>query len=127
MDYIIYTAEGYTQTPNGNETNNCQILDFVYNTNLMKTEVVELFLNNFPVKETELSKKEIKVINRIDEATKEAMYEIVKYLWETEERNYEESSEKDKTNHIFNYLRILAHYFGKEYESPDTFKKGFQL
>ena len=30
MDYLIYTSEGFTQTEKGEDIDNCQILDILY-------------------------------------------------------------------------------------------------
>ncbi len=33
-EYIIYTTEGFTQDPNGNDIENCQVLGRAYGNNL---------------------------------------------------------------------------------------------
>lgn len=46
MNYVIYTTEGFTQTPTGDAIENCQILAFETAEN--EAEVKEIFFSKHP-------------------------------------------------------------------------------
>lgn len=45
-EYIFYTTEGYTQAPNGEDVENCQMLGRTYGNN--KHEALQNLLRDFP-------------------------------------------------------------------------------
>lgn len=64
MNYIIYTDEGYTETPSGRQIENCQILYFQYNTDISKQDVLEMYIKEQKPEKSgyDLSRLRIKAI-----------------------------------------------------------------
>lgn len=115
MDYIIYTTEGYTQSPTNQDVENCQIIDFLDNDNSNKAEVLSEYLQHdkYPI-ETGFDRDKMKVVSCIDDETLAALRNVVSYLWKNEKRHYEECPYSEKENHIFNQIITLAYYLDKD-------------
>lgn len=80
MDYLIYTSEGFTQTEKGEDINNCQILDILYDSNLTEKECLQQYLSNHNIAETGFHPEEIKITTVINEEILQSLREIVRYL-----------------------------------------------
>lgn len=80
MDYIIYTTEGYTQTPNGEDIENCQILDIQYNSCLSKQECLKQYLIENPTNKIGFNKYETKVVVGMSDAICHSMKEMVSFI-----------------------------------------------
>lgn len=98
MDYIIYTTEGYTQNKEGKDTENCQILDFKYNSINSKEECLKEFLNE----NKEFNKEDIKIVSIVRDDIKELVQKLI--IYSTAENL---SRNKDLCNDI----RLLKEYF----------------
>lgn len=107
-EYMFYTFEGFTKSPNGTDCENFQILGFEKAENI--EDAKNLLLKNNPwILEYRFDADKI-LLKKI--LTKEIISEIktvVDYLWNDEEKHYEECfSENEKEgNHIFKNLRNL--------------------
>lgn len=125
MDYIIYTLEGFTQSPTFDDVENCQIIDFIYDeNNLKKAEVINKYLqsNDFCLK-SGFNKCHLKVAYRINEKALSALDDVLGYLWEKEKKDYEECEDDKRASHIFKKIEILAHYLDKDFSKIKKFDK----
>ena len=104
-EYIFYTTEGHTDAPNDSiEVENCQVLGIVKGNN--ESEVQEQLLNENPwITEAGFDPAEFLARQILTNEQHNDIIMLVDYLWEDEERHYEESEDKD--NHIFNVLKRL--------------------
>lgn len=107
-EYMFYTFEGFTQSPDKNNCENLQILGFEKAENLEIAKKCLLVNNDWILKygfDTEkiLSKK------ILTEESLASIKTVVDYLWEDEEKDYEEylASGGNVDNHIFKHLRKL--------------------
>lgn len=107
-EYMFYTFEGFTQSPDKTECENLQILGFEKAENLEIAKKCLLVNNDWILKygfDTEkiLSKK------ILTEESLASIKTVVDYLWEDEEKDYEEylASGGNVDNHIFKHLRKL--------------------
>lgn len=107
-EYMFYTFEGFTQSPNKTDCENLQILGFEKAENLEIAKKCLLVNNDWILKygfDTEkiLSKK------ILTEESLASIKTVVDYLWEDEEKDYEEylASGGNVDNHIFKHLRKL--------------------
>ena len=104
-EYIFYTTEGHTDAPNDSiEVENCQVLGTVRGSN--EDEAQENLLNENPwITEAGFDPTEFLVRQILTNELRNDINVLVDYLWEDEERHFEES--EDKENHIFNVLKRL--------------------
>lgn len=107
-EYMFYTFEGFTESPDKNNCENLQILGFVKAENLEIAKKCLLVNNDWILKygfDTEkiLSKK------ILTEESLASIKTVVDYLWKDEEKDYEEClvSGKNVDNHILKHLRKL--------------------
>lgn len=61
MDYVIYTTEGFTQSPNGTDIENCQILAFVNGFDGTARECLDEYLCNNDLSGLGWSKEELRI------------------------------------------------------------------
>lgn len=80
MDYIIYTSEGFTQAEDGSDIENCQILDFQYNSPLTKQECKRNYLSIYSNNKTGLNDHELQIAIRISDDLCLAMRELITYI-----------------------------------------------
>ncbi|MDE5549842.1 MAG: hypothetical protein K2I99_00580 [Bacteroidaceae bacterium] len=104
-EYIFYTAEGYTDAPNEScEIENCQLLGRACGRN--KSEAQKNLLEENPwIIEVGFDSGEFFVEQVLTKEQRANIQLLIDYLWQDEERRYEES--EDKSSHIFNVLRAL--------------------
>lgn len=107
-EYMFYTFEGFTQSPNKTDCENLQILGFEKAENLKIAKKCLLVNNDWILKygfDTEkiLSKK------ILTEESLASIKTVVDYLWKDEEKDYEEclASGENVDNHILKHLRKL--------------------
>ncbi len=107
-EYIFYTSEGFTQSPDGTACENMQILGFEKGRTFEEAKS-NLLKNNPWILEYGFSEDEIKTNHIIDKPTIENIKIVIDYLWKDEEKHFEEeqASGFDVSNHIFNYLRQI--------------------
>lgn len=116
MKYIVYTTAGYTELPNGAEKDNCQIIDFLEDTQEAEADIKARY-----AKELDIRYDQIILHPFIDKKTINAIRDVISYMWEDEERNYEECQTDDyrenksilESSHIFTKLKIISDTFGK--------------
>ena len=80
MDYLIYTSEGFTQTEKGEDIDNCQILDILYDSELTKQECLQQYLSNHNIAEMEFHSEEIKITTVINDDILQSLKQVVRYL-----------------------------------------------
>ncbi len=115
MKYIVYTTDGYTELPTGVERENCQIVDFVEDTAETASDIKARY-----VKQAGIRPDSLMVVPFVDDKTVKAIQDVLSYLWEDEERHYEEwfdensdiDNSNNSQNHIFISLKTIAETFG---------------
>lgn len=103
MDYIIYTTEGVTETKTGDSIENCQILDFQYDSDLALNQCLNKYLAENQLEVSGFDASELRVAIRIDEKVCAAMKDIVKYV---QDKTLEDESMRDKINLLAEYFRM---------------------
>ena len=112
-EFIIYTTEGFTQDPNGNDIENCQVLGITQGKD--EGEAKDNLLKNNPwIAEAGFSRSKFIVRQLLTNDEHTAIKEVLDYLWEDEERHFEEWGEPE--NHIFHILKQLKHLISKDDE-----------
>lgn len=107
-EYMFYTFEGFTQSPNKTDCENLQILGFEKAENL---EIAKkcLLANNDWISKHGFDRKKILSKRILTEETLNSVKSVVNYFWSNEEKKYEEclATNRDVDNHIFKHLRKL--------------------
>lgn len=106
-EYIFYTSEGYTISPNNNELDSLQILGFEKGNNF--EEAKQNLINNNPwIIDSGFNLDEIKSKIIIDEKSNKLISEIIDYLYKDEEKHFEESDKPE--DHIFLKIKDLKNF-----------------
>lgn len=107
-EYMFYTFEGFTQSPNKTDCENLQILCFEKAENL---EIAKkcLLVNNDWISKHGFNTEKILSKKILTEESLAAIKTVVDYIWKDEEKDYEEClvSGKNVDNHILKHLRKL--------------------
>ena len=107
-EYMFYTFEGFTQSPDKNNCENLQILGFEKAENL---EIAKkcLLANNDWISKHGFDTEKILSKKILTEESLASIKTVVDYLWKDEEKDYEEclATNRDVDNHIFKHLRKL--------------------
>ncbi len=107
-EYMFYTAEGFSQSPNETDCENLQILGFekAESLEIAKKQLLE---NNDWILKYGFNADKILSKKILTEKTEASIKTVVDYLWNDEEKNYEECLATDGKveNHIFNSLKNL--------------------
>lgn len=107
-EYMFYTFEGFTQSPDKNNCENLQILGFEKAENL---EIAKkcLLANNDWISKHGFDTEKILSKKILTEESLASIKTVVDYLWKDEEKDYEEClvSDKNVDNHILKHLRKL--------------------
>lgn len=103
MDYIIYTTEGVTETKIGDSIENCQILDFRYDSDLTPNQCLRQYLIENQSEVSGFDASELRVAIRIDENVCAAMKDIVKCM---QNNTCENESMKEKIDLLVEYFRL---------------------
>ena len=107
-EYIIFTTEGHTTAPNENlEIENCQVLGRARRNNPNEAKD-NLQKDNPLIAEAGFDSSEFVVVQLLSDEERVAIKEVLDYLWDDEERHYEESGKP--ANHIFPVLKRLKAY-----------------
>ena len=107
-EYIIFTTEGHTTAPNENlEIENCQVLGRARGNNPNEAKD-NLQKDNPWIAEAGFDSSEFVVVQLLSDEERVAIKEVLDYLWDDEERHYEESGKP--ANHIFPVLKRLTAY-----------------
>ncbi len=104
-EYIFYTAEGHTIAPNNNiDVENCQMLGTSKGRD--KADAKGNLLKENPwIVEAGFNPSEFITKQLITDEQRSAINRMIDYLWEDEEKHYEESECPD--NHIFEVMKLL--------------------
>lgn len=107
-EYMFYTAEGFSQSPNETDCENLQILGFEKAESLESAKE-QLLKNNGWILKYGFNAEEILSKKILTEGIEVSIKTVVDYLWDDEERHYEECLATDGTvdNHIFSCLKKL--------------------
>lgn len=107
-EYMFYTFEGFTQSPNKTDCENLQIVGFEKAENL---EIAKkcLLANNDWISKHGFDTEKILSKRILTEESLASIKTVVDYIWEDEEKDYEEClvSGKNVDNHILKHLRKL--------------------
>lgn len=107
-EYMFYTFEGFTQSPDKNNCENLQILGFEKAENL---EIAKkcLLANNDWISKHGFDTEKILSKKILTEESLASIKTVVDYLWKDEEKDYEEclSTDGNIDNHIFKHFRKL--------------------
>ncbi len=104
-EYIIYTTEGHTIAPNESiEVENNQVLGRAHGNNPQEAKD-NLLKENPWIRDAGFNRSEFIVEQLLSKEERVAIKEVLDYLWDDEERHYEESGKPD--NHIFPVLKLL--------------------
>lgn len=107
-EYMFYTFEGFTQSPDKNNCENLQILGFEKAENLEITKKC-LLANNDWISKHSFDTEKILSKKILTEESLASIKTVVDYLWKDEEKDYEEClvSGGNVGNHIFKHLKKL--------------------
>lgn len=107
-EYMFYTFEGFTQSPNKTDCENLQILGFEKAENL-EVAKEHLLVNNDWILKYGFDMEKILSKRILTEKTLNSVKSVVNYFWSNEEKKYEEclATNRDVDNHIFKHLRKL--------------------
>ncbi len=107
-EYMFYTFEGFTQSPNKTDCENFQILGFEKAENL-EIAKEHLLVNNDWILKYGFDAEKILSKKILTEESLASIKTVVDYLWNDEEKDYEErlASGGNVDNHIFKHLRKL--------------------
>lgn len=106
--YIFITTEGETTAPNQDyPVENCQVLGIV-DAKDEKHALKTLIHDNDWLAPSGFDITQARCIQVMTESLRRDIEEIVEYLWDDEERNYEENLPEDRKDHIFNVVKRLA-------------------
>lgn len=107
-EYMFYTAEGFSQSPNETDCENLQILGFekAESPEIAKEQLLE---NNDWILQYGFNTDKILSKKILTAEAEASIKTVVDYLWKDEERHYEECLATDGKveNHIFNHLKNL--------------------
>ena len=107
-EYMFYTFEGFTQSPNKTDCENLQILGFEKAENL-EIAKSHLLANNEWILKYGFNTEKILSKKILTGESLASIKTVVDYIWEDEEKDYEEClvSGKNVDNHILKHLRKL--------------------
>jgi len=103
-EYIFYTSEGFTISPNDSELDSLQILGFENGKNVEDAKA-KLFIENPWINESGFNDEEIKHKMIVDKEFIKNVNQIIEYLYADEQKHFQESEEPE--NHIFKTLKAL--------------------
>lgn len=103
-EYIFYTTEGFTQAPNGNDVENCQVLGRVMGKN-EKEAKSNLLKENPWIEEMGFDTADIIVKQLLTEEQKADIKTVIDYLWEDEHKHFQE--EYYPKSHIYRIMKRL--------------------
>ncbi len=103
-EYIFYTTEGFTQDPNGNDVENCQVLGKACGKNAEEAKR-SLLKENPWIEEVEFDTTKLIVKQLLTKEQKDDIKAIVDYLWENEHKHFQELHYPRR--HIFRILKRL--------------------
>ena len=82
-DFIFYTTEGFTQAPNGNDIENCQMLGIAKGKD--KVEAKDNLIKEYPwIIEADFNSSEFIVKQLLSDEERVAIKEVIDYMWKDE-------------------------------------------
>lgn len=104
-EYLFYTTEGVTYPQNMTaDIENCQLLGYSKGKD-KPLALHNLLIENPWIKESQFDVSKIIGVQIFSQDAKQALRKLVDYLWEDEERHFEESGKP--ANHIFIIIQQL--------------------
>ena len=103
-EYIFYTTEGFTQDPNENNIENCQVLGRAFGKNAKEARC-NLLKENPWIEEAGFDTTDLIVKQLLTEEQKADIKAVVDYLWKDEHKHFQE--EHYPKNHIYRILKRL--------------------
>ena len=103
-EYIFYTTEGYTEAPNDENVDNCQVLGRAKGNDVEEAQQ-KLLKENPWIIETKFDPSEFMAEQILTSEQRNDILSLINYLWIDEMRHFEESNEP--SNHIFNAIKRL--------------------
>lgn len=106
-EYLFYTTEGFTQDPNGNDVENCQVLGRTFGRNEDEAKC-NLLKENPWIEKAGFDATALIVKQLLTEEHKADIKAVVDYLWEDEHKHFQESYYSK--GHIFSVLKRLKSF-----------------
>ncbi len=103
-EYIFYTTEGFTQDPNENNIENCQVLGRAFGKNAKEARC-NLLKENPWIEEAGFDTTDLIVKQLLTEEQKADIKAVVDYIWKDEPKHFQE--EHYPKNHIYRILKRL--------------------
>mgnify|MGYP006924773943 CR=1 FL=1 len=106
-EYIFYTTEGFTQDPNGNDVENCQVLGRAFGKNENDARC-NLLKENPWIEKAGFDNTDFIAKQLLTEDQKTDIKAIIDYLWKDEHKHFQE--EHYPKRHIFRILKRLKSF-----------------
>ena len=103
-EYVFYTKEGFTQDPNGNDVENCQVLGRAFGRNEDEARC-NLLKENPWIEKAGFDTTVLIVKQLLTEEQKADIKAVVDYLWEDGHKHFQEQHYPKE--HIFSILKRL--------------------
>jgi len=106
-NYVFYTDEGFTMSPNNTKLDNLQVLGAA-NGSSLEGALTNLIENNPWINESGFNKEKIKhhkILNKQDENN---LKSILEYMWDDEQTHFEEFDDEKPKDHIYLKLKKLT-------------------
>ena len=103
-EYVLYTFEGFTQSPSGKDCENIHLLGFECGKDV-EDAIKMLAETEKWIEELDFDVEEIKGKQLLTKGNKEDIKTLIDYLWTDEEKNFEECGFPQ--DHIYQTLKKL--------------------
>lgn len=110
-NYIFYTNEGFTNSPTNKRLGNLQILGAENGKNL-NYALTNLLKNNPWIEESGFNKEKIMHHKILNKQAENNLQLIVDYMWNDEQKHFEEYDEEKPKDHIYLKLKKFKNLLG---------------
>lgn len=110
-NYIFYTDEGFTISPNNTKLNNLQILGTANGKN-PNSAITNLIKNNPWITESAFNKEKIKHHKILKKQAENNLKFVIDYMWNDEQKHFEEYDDEKPKDHIYLKLEKLKGILG---------------
>lgn len=111
MNYIFYTDEGYCESPTGNQIENLQVLGFSDGEGTERA-YESLLSENQWIKDEQYNEYAVTGRAIISDDIFKDVSDVVKFMWNSVKKIYDESDNDDIGECIYHSLERLKEYFG---------------
>lgn len=108
-NYIFYTYEGYTFSPDNTRVSNAQILGAANGKNV-NDAMTKLIKSNPWIEEKGFDREKIKHYKIIDNQIANNLKTLIDYMWDDEQNHFEEYDEVKPKDHIYLKLKKLKRF-----------------